>query len=64
MVSSHVTVNNARAAILKNKAPTPSPTLLRAAYSTIISTLEDENGQTFDADYVRAGQATRWRGVA
>jgi putative membrane protein len=53
MVSSHVTVNNALTAILKNKAPTPPPTLLKAAYSTIISTLEHENGHTFDADYVR-----------
>jgi putative membrane protein len=52
MVSSHLTVNNALAAILKNKAPAPPPTLLRAAYSTILSRLEHENGQTFDADYV------------
>jgi len=44
-------VNNALKAILKNKAPTPPPTLLKAAYGTI-STLQRENGQTFDADYV------------
>jgi putative membrane protein len=53
MGSSHVTVNNALTAILKNKAPTPPPTLLKAAYSTIISTLEHESGHTLDADYVR-----------
>jgi putative membrane protein len=63
MVSSHITVNNALAAILKNKAPIPPPTLLRAAYSTIISTLEHENGQTFDADYVR-GQVNYQRANA
>jgi hypothetical protein len=33
MVSSHITVNNALTAILKNKAPAPPPTLLKAAYS-------------------------------
>ena len=52
MVSSHITVNNALTAILKNKAPTPPPTLLKAAYSTMVSTLQRESGQTFDADYV------------
>lgn len=53
MVTSHITVNNALQAILKSKAPAPPPTLLKAAYSTIVSTLELETGQTFDADYVR-----------
>jgi len=53
MESSHIAVNNALLAILKNKAPAPPPTLLRAAYSTMVSTLQDETGQTFDADYVR-----------
>ena len=53
MVSSHITVNNALLAILKNKAPVPPPTLLRAAYSTMVSTLQHESGKTFDADYVR-----------
>jgi len=52
MVSSHITVNNALTAILKNKATTPPPTLLKAAYSTMVSTLQRESGQTFDADYV------------
>jgi putative membrane protein len=52
MVSSHITVNDALTAILKRKAPTPPPTLLKAAYSTIVSTLQHENGQTFDAEYV------------
>jgi putative membrane protein len=56
MVSSHITVNNALLAILKNKAPAPRPTLLRAAYSTMVSTLQHESGKTFDTDYVR-GQA-------
>src|ERR1700686_3750877 len=52
MVSSHITVNNALLAILKNKGPVPPPTLLKAAYSTMVSTLQHESGQTFDADYV------------
>jgi putative membrane protein len=52
MVSSHIAVNDALAAILKKKAPIPPPTLLKAAYSTIVSTLEHEDGQTFDSDYV------------
>jgi putative membrane protein len=52
MVSSHITVNNALTAILENKAPTPPPTLLKAAYSTMVSTLQRESGEMFDADYV------------
>jgi putative membrane protein len=63
MVSSHITVNNALEAILKNKAPTPPPTLLKAAYSTIISMLEHEDGKTFDADYAR-GQVAYQRANA
>jgi putative membrane protein len=50
MVSSHITVNNTLLAILKNKGSIPPPTLLKAAYSTMISTLQHENGQTFAAD--------------
>jgi putative membrane protein len=53
MVSSHITVNNALLAILKNKAPVPPPTLLSAAYSTMVSTLQHESGKMLDADYVR-----------
>jgi putative membrane protein len=53
MVSSHITVNNALLAILKNKAPVPPPTLLKAAYDTMVSTLQYETGETLDADYVR-----------
>jgi putative membrane protein len=53
MVSSHETVNNALQAILKKTAPAPPPTLLKAAYSTSFSTLNYEDGHTFDADYVR-----------
>ena len=53
MVSSHITVNNALLAILKNKAPVPPPTLLKAAYATMVSTLQHESGQTLDADYVK-----------
>jgi putative membrane protein len=52
MVSSHVAVNNALLEILKNKAPVPPPTLLRAAYSTMVSTLQHETGSTLDVDYV------------
>jgi putative membrane protein len=53
MVSSHITVNNALLAILKNKSPVAPPTLLKAAYATMVSTLQHETGDTFDADYVR-----------
>ncbi|EFH82916.1 DUF4142 domain-containing protein [Ktedonobacter racemifer] len=63
MVSSHITVNNALEAILKRKAPVPPPTLLKAAYATMISTLQQETGQTFDADYVR-GQVNYQRANA
>src|ERR1700757_1690032 len=45
MVSSHVAVNNALDAILRKKPAVPPPTLLKAAYSTMISTLEHENGK-------------------
>ncbi|MGD0181696.1 MAG: DUF4142 domain-containing protein [Terriglobales bacterium] len=61
MVSSHIAVNNALLAILKNKAPVPPPTLLRAAYATMVSTLQHETGQTLDADYVR-GQVNYQKG--
>jgi putative membrane protein len=53
MVSSHITVNNALEAILKTKSSTPPPTLLKAAYTTMVSTLQHEQGKTLDADYVR-----------
>jgi len=53
MVSSHIEVNNALEGITKRKAPIPPPTLLRAAYGTIISTLEAEKGPRFDVEYVR-----------
>lgn len=53
MVSSHIEVNDALEAITKQKAPVPSPTLLKAAYGTIISTLETEKGPRFDLEYVR-----------
>jgi predicted outer membrane protein len=51
MVSSHITVNNALLGILKNKAPAPPPTLLKAAYATMVSTLKHESGQALDADH-------------
>jgi putative membrane protein len=63
MVDSHITVNNALTAILKNKTPTPPPTLLKAAYATMISTLQNESGQMFDADYV-GGQVNYQRANA
>src|SRR5262249_24373669 len=53
MVESHIAVNDALEAIMKRKAQVPPPTLLRAAYATMISTLAEETGQRFDADYVR-----------
>jgi putative membrane protein len=61
MVSSHITVNNALLAILKNKASVPPPTLLKAAYATMVSTLQHESGQALDTDYVR-GQVNYQRG--
>lgn len=53
MVSSHITVNDALLAVLKNKAPVPPPTLLKAAYATTVWSLQHESGSTLDADYVR-----------
>ena len=53
MVSSHISVNKALLAILKNKAPVPPPTLLKAAYAAMVSSLQHETGETLDADYVR-----------
>lgn len=53
MVTSHIAVNNALEAILKNRSATPPPTLLEAAYATMISTLKNEQGRTLDDDYVR-----------
>jgi putative membrane protein len=52
MVSSHVAVNKALDAILKKKPAVPPPTLLKAAYSTMISTLEHQGGKAFDSDYL------------
>jgi putative membrane protein len=53
MVSSHLAVNGALVTILERKAPVPPPTLLAAAYATMMSTLEDEAGRAFDRYYVR-----------
>jgi len=53
MVSSHITVNDALLGILKNRTPAPPPTLLKAAYATMVSTLQHESGRMLDADYVR-----------
>ncbi len=53
MVSSHIEVNDALEGITKRKTPVPPPTLLKAAYRTIISTLEAEKGPRFDVEYVR-----------
>ena len=52
MESSHIAVNDALLAVLKNKGPVPPPTLLKAAYATIIWDLQHETGQVFDAEYV------------
>jgi putative membrane protein len=53
MVGSHIEVDQVLQIILKRKSPVPPPTLLKAAYTTMISTLETEKGRKFDADYVR-----------
>jgi putative membrane protein len=53
MVGSHIEVDQVLETILKRKHPVPPPTLLKAAYMTMISTLESEQGQRFVADYVR-----------
>jgi len=63
MVSSHITVNNALEAILRRKPPLPPPTLLQAAYATMIWSLQHEAGQMFDADYV-TGQVNYQRANA
>ncbi len=52
MVSSHIAVNDALEAVMKRKAPVPPPTLLKAAYGTIISTLTAEKSSRFDVEYV------------
>ena len=52
MVSSHITVNNALLGILKKKAQVPPPTLLKAAYTTMVATLQHETSELFDADYI------------
>jgi len=52
MVSSHIAVNEALEKITKRKAQAPAPTLLKAAYTTILTTLATQEGQEFDADYV------------
>jgi hypothetical protein len=57
MVSSHITVNNALLGILKSKAPVPPPTLLKAAYATMVSTLQHETSQALDAEYVRGDKS-------
>jgi putative membrane protein len=59
MVSSHIAVNGSLLAILSNKATVPPPTLLKAAYATMVSTLQHETGQTLDVDYVRDKSITR-----
>ncbi len=61
MVSSHITVNNALEAILKRKAPLPPPTLLQAAYATMLWTLQQATGQRFDAAYI-TGQVNYQKG--
>lgn len=53
MASSHIAVNEALKAVLKRKAPVPPPTLLKAAYGTIISTLAADEGPRFDVEYMR-----------
>jgi putative membrane protein len=63
MVSSHITVNDALLAVLKNKTPVPPPTLLKAAYATMVSTLQHESGQALDTDYVR-GEVNYQKGNA
>jgi putative membrane protein len=61
MVSSHITVNNILLGILNTKAPQPPPTLLKAAYATMISTLEHESGRNLDTDYI-TGQVNYQKG--
>jgi putative membrane protein len=53
MVSSHIAVNNALLAILQHKPPVPPPTLLQAAYATMVASLRHETGHTLDEDYIR-----------
>ena len=53
MVSSHLAVNDALEAVMQQKAPVPPPTLLKAAYGSLISTLAVGKGSRFDVAYVR-----------
>jgi putative membrane protein len=53
MVGSHIEVDQVLQTILNRKHPVPPPTLLKAAYTTMIATLKTEKGETFDAEYVR-----------
>jgi putative membrane protein len=53
MTSSHIAVNNALLGVLRQKAPVPPPTLLRAAYASMLWSLRHDTGQAFDADYIQ-----------
>ena len=64
MVSSHIEVNDTLEGITQTEAPVPPPTLLKAAYKTIISTLEDEKLLRFDSEYVRGQVAYQKANVA
>jgi putative membrane protein len=63
MVTSHIPVADALTAILQRKNVTPSNTLLRGAYNTMISTLNADRGAAFDRDYVN-GQVEYQKGNA
>jgi putative membrane protein len=63
MVTSHIPVVDALNVILRQKAVTPTNTLLHGAYSAMISTLEADRRAAFDRDYL-SGQVEYQKGNA
>jgi putative membrane protein len=63
MVTSHIPVVDALNVILRQKAVTPTNTLLHGAYNAMISTLEADRRAAFDRDYL-SGQVEYQKGNA
>jgi putative membrane protein len=53
MISAHIDVHNQLKAIIGRKGQLPPPTLLQAAYATMMATLRHEQGSALDADFIR-----------
>jgi putative membrane protein len=63
MVTSHIPVVDGLNVILRQKAVTPTNTLLHGAYNAMISTLEADRRAAFDRDYL-SGQVEYQKGNA